>query len=267
MYRILIVVLFILFIMWYTGCSNGAAGSANAKVKETKIAEDIGSSDAGDKTKGEEISDTALFIKYWKEWMSLPENEQPSVLEYLRETVDWFGRRLNERRIIKLNEDYISAGGNNQNIQLASNIFGILRVLDDESRIYNAKKNQEYVFSFLLVDALSLSERGRNCSLDLQAICQMFLDQQGQVRPRRFVFRGEVPIESRSAVKQIQIVYTWEYYRFDEGNLFWLPVDINVEMLAQQGGRQTRMFENWKLTSILSLNESETGDPRIAHGK
>jgi hypothetical protein len=106
-------------------------------------------------------SDTTLFLENWQAWSGSPENKLSEyALEYSWETNGWFGQKRAGRRIIRLNESQESS---HQHTIRTRNIFGLLEALRDSSRLYNVEKQpDDNVFSLVVLDGLSVTERGQN---------------------------------------------------------------------------------------------------------
>jgi hypothetical protein len=244
--RMSIGISFIFMVILYAGHAVGAAdATGDADTSDTAVTEDTGT------------SDTTLFLENWQAWSSSPENKLPEyALEYSWETDGWFGQKRSGRRIIRLRGPQESS--HRQNIQ-AKNIFGLLQALGDSSRLYNVKKQpDDDLFSLVVLDGLSVTEPGRNIVEDLQAKCQFILDHE-KPRPRRFVFSAEFSKESRAAVRQVQIVFTWDYHPFEE-NFFWLPTDILTQSLVQRGKHQAVLSEHLTLVNVRESYRSGVGE-------
>lgn len=236
--------IFLVFVvMLYTGYAVGASEDANTS--DTTATEDTAT------------SDTTLFLENWQAWSSSSENKLSEyTLEYSWETNDWFGQKRSGRRIIRLKGPQESS--HKQTIR-ARNILGLLEALGDSSRLYNVEKQpDDNVFSLVVLDGLSVAEPGRNLAKDLQAKCQFIVDNE-KPKPRRFIFSAELSKESRAAMRQVQIVFTWDYHPFDE-SFFWLPTDILIQSLVQRGKHQAVLSEHLILVDVRESYKSGVGD-------
>lgn len=246
MTRMFIGIFLIFTVMLYAEHTIGATDTTgDADTSDTAVTENTGT------------SDTTLFLENWQAWSSSTENKLPEyALEYSWETNGWFGQKRSGRRIIRLRGPQESS---HQQTIRARNIFGLLQALGDSSRLYNVEKQpDDNVFSLVVLDGLSVTERGRNLVQDLQAKCQFILDHQ-KPKPRRFIFSGEFSKESRAAIRQIQIVFTWDYHPFEE-SLFWLPADILIQSLVQRGRHQAVLSEHLTLVNVRESYKSGVGE-------
>lgn len=199
-------------------------------------------------------SPATRFVQMWKEFnQTFPLSSVG--LAYIQVTESWTGERMTRREIIRVGKTSLKRNSSS-GIQ-TEHLFQILEALSESERFRDVKEDSKGIFSFILLRALSVTERNQTLTLDAQATCQMdegLPSNEVKGRPVRFIFELNLP-KGMTALK-LQLVYTWDYRSFNE-SLYLVPSEILVEALVKRAGRKVVISQKWLLEKIIEVKNVE----------
>jgi len=231
-------VLFLIGIILISFAAKGEVGEKGANVKGS-VQGSVGIPYRPQQAEKNEPKPIENILKYVKGWRISSENKFYNYSKvYIVDQRSWLKPRTTKYRVIgpTLKSD---------------DIFNILEGLTENERLRNVEKKSDDIYSLILLDGLEIRENGRSSIIDLKSDCQ-FLISQGETTPtmpRRFIFTGKCQKEG-GTFAGVMLVFTWDYFKFDDQNFYWLPVDIRIEIIAMRRGRQVKLTENWKLVAL-----------------
>jgi hypothetical protein len=182
---------------------------------------------------------------------------------YAHTTRNWYGRYSVVRRQIPSEALW---GQPTSGTAGSQDIFSILSLMGDPSRVREVKKNADGSRTLTVERGLKLSLDGKSVEMDAVATCQF-----QETKPLRFTFDA-IPPEAtgtrrtgraQPTVRKLQVVYEWGNYRGGE-ELLWVPVKIVWDVVLQQRGVDKPVREVWELREIRPVQTDEMVDDEAA---